>query len=152
MEPDMFNADALPRPDGRAPQNPPPSGRQGEERRMVAWVGKSLVFKGDLTSSEDMMIDGRFEGSIELPDHMLTIGPDADIKANIVARAVIIHGTVTGKITASEKVDIRDTGSIDGDVFSPRLAIADGAILRGRVDTEGGETSRKDRTHGVTTH
>jgi len=110
--------------------------RQPEERRVVAWVGKSVVFTGKLSSSEDMTIDGRVEGSIELRDHTLMIGPDADIRADIVAKTAIIYGAVTGKITARDKVDIRETGSVDGDIIAPRLAISDGAVLRGRVDTE----------------
>ena len=81
------------------------------------------------------MIDGRVEGSIELRDHSLTIGPDAHIRANIVARTVTVLGAVTGTITARDAVDLRETGSVDGDIISPRLAMADGALLRGRVDT-----------------
>jgi cytoskeletal protein CcmA (bactofilin family) len=106
-----------------------------EERRVVAWVGKSVIFEGTLTSSEDMTIDGQVRGTIELRDHGLTVGPDADIRADIVAQSVTIHGTVTGTVRASAKVDIRETGRINGDLFTPRVAMADGAIVRGRVDT-----------------
>ena len=106
-----------------------------EERRVVAWVGKSVIFKGTLISSEDMTIDGQVEGTIEIRDQGLTIGPDADIRADIVARTVTIHGTVIGNIRASDKVDIRETGRIDGDLSSPRIALADGALVRGRMDT-----------------
>ena len=105
------------------------------ERRVVAWVGKSVIFKGDLTSSEDMTIDGRVEGTITLRDHCLTIGPNAEIRANIVARAVTVRGAVTGSITAGDKVVVSETGSVEGDIVSPWLALADGAVLRGRVDT-----------------
>jgi len=106
-----------------------------EERRVVAWVGKSVIFKGTLTSSEDMTIDGHVEGTIELLDHGLTVGPDADIRAEIVAKTVTLHGTVTGNVRASAKIDIRATGRIDGDLFTPRIVMADGAVVRGRVDT-----------------
>jgi cytoskeletal protein CcmA (bactofilin family) len=121
----------------RQPQTSVPiiPGRPLEERRAVAWVGKSVVFKGDLTSLEDMTIDGHVEGTIELRDHSLTIGPDADIRADIVAKTVTVHGTVTGTITARETVEICQTGSVEGDITSPRLAMAGGAVLRGRVDT-----------------
>ena len=108
--------------------------RPAEERRIVAWVGKSVLFKGDLTSSEDLTVDGRVEGTIELREHHLTIGPDADIRANIIARTVTIFGSVTGTITASDKVDISKTGSLEGNIVAARLAMADGAIMRGRVD------------------
>jgi len=106
-----------------------------EERRVVAWVGKSVIFKGTLISSEDMTIDGQVEGTIEIRDQGLTIGPDADIRADIVARNVTIYGTVVGNIRASAKIDIQTTGRIDGDLISPRIVLADGALVRGRVDT-----------------
>ena len=131
-------------------QQPPPpmppanaAARQADERRVVAWVGKSVVFTGKLMSSEDMTIDGRVEGSIELRDHVLTIGPDANIKADITARVVTVFGAVTGTITCRDKVDIRESGSVDGDIISPRLAISDGAVLRGRVDTEARDADKK---------
>jgi len=108
--------------------------RPVEERRIVAWVGKSVLFKGDLTSSEDLTIDGRLEGTIQLREHHLTIGPDANIRADIIARSVTILGAVTGTITASDKVDISQTGSLEGNIVAPRLAMADGAVMRGRVD------------------
>ena len=109
-----------------------------DERRVVAWVGQSVVFKGDLRSAEDMTIDGRVEGTIDLRDHGLTIGPHAKIQANIVAKTVTIRGAVTGSITASDKVVVSEAGSVEGDITSPRLALADGAVLRGRVDTVAG--------------
>jgi cytoskeletal protein CcmA (bactofilin family) len=122
-----------------------------EERRVVAWVGKSVIFKGTLISSEDMTIDGHVEGTIEIRDQALTIGPDADIRADIVARAVTIHGTVVGNIRASGKVDIRNTGRIDGDLFSPRVVLADGALVRGRVDTFS-DTSESAKPRRQLTH
>jgi cytoskeletal protein CcmA (bactofilin family) len=104
-----------------------------EERRRTAWVGKSVVFTGDLTSSEDLMVDGRVEGTIEVRLHTLTIGPDADIRANVTAARVVVLGTVTGSITATDKVDIRESGVVHGDISSAHLKMAEGAILRGRV-------------------
>jgi cytoskeletal protein CcmA (bactofilin family) len=106
-----------------------------DERRSVAWVGKSVIFKGELISSEDMIIDGRVEGTIEVHDHALTIGPAAQIQADIDAKSVTIRGTVTGTITASSLVEIRETGSIEGDIISPHVSVAEGAVVRGRIDT-----------------
>jgi cytoskeletal protein CcmA (bactofilin family) len=116
---------------------PPDAARRppDEEQRVVASVGKSVVFKGDLSSSEDMTIDGHVEGTVKLRDHGLTIGPNAAIRADIVARTVIVRGAVMGTITAGDKVVVSETGSVEGDVISPCLALADGAVLRGRVDT-----------------
>ena len=116
--------------------NPAAAGRpDDEERRLVAWVGKSVVFKGDLTSSEDMTIDGHVQGTIELRDHALTIGPHAQIRGDIVAKIVTVRGTITGSIIAGDKVIVAETGSVEGDITTPRLALTDGAKLRGRVDT-----------------
>lgn len=112
-----------------------PAPRTFEERRVVAWVGKSVIFKGQLISSEDITLDGRVEGTIEVRDHRLTVGPDAEIQADIIAKTVDVLGSVSGSIIAHDKVEIRETGSIEGDIVSPRLVMADGAILRGRVET-----------------
>jgi cytoskeletal protein CcmA (bactofilin family) len=118
--------------------------REEEERRVVAWVGKSVVFKGDLTSSEDMTIDGRVEGTITLLDHGLTIGPHAEIRADILVKTVIVRGAVIGMITAGDSVVVSETGSVEGDIVSPRLALADGAVLRGRVDTATRQTEANE--------
>ena len=110
-----------------------PAESQSTEK-LVLDLGKSVVIKGELSGSEDLTLYGQMEGSIRLPDHTLTIGPQADIKADISAKAVVIMGRVTGKVTAGEKVEIQATGSVTGDIASPRLAIADGGGLRGRVE------------------
>jgi cytoskeletal protein CcmA (bactofilin family) len=106
-----------------------------EERKTVAWVGKSVIFIGSLISSEDMTIDGHVEGSIEVLDQALTVGPDADIRADIKAKIVTIHGTVIGNIRAGAKVDICATARIEGDLIAPCIVIADGAVVCGRIDT-----------------
>jgi cytoskeletal protein CcmA (bactofilin family) len=105
-----------------------------ENGRIVMDLGTSIVIKGDLIASEDLTLYGRMEGSVTLQGgHTLTIGRYADIRAAIDAKAVVIQGTVTGNVTAREKIEIQTTGSVAGDVSSPRLAIADGASLRGKV-------------------
>jgi cytoskeletal protein CcmA (bactofilin family) len=99
-------------------------------------IGKSVVIKGELNGSEDLTIEGIVEGTIQLRDHVLTIGPNGRIKAQVFAISVIVLGEVTGNVTASDKVDIRDAGSVDGDIVSPRVAIAEGAHFRGSVDMQ----------------
>jgi cytoskeletal protein CcmA (bactofilin family) len=106
-----------------------------QERDMVN-IGKSVVIKGELSGSEDLTIEGQVEGKIELRQNILTIGPNAKIKAQVFARAVVIQGEVHGNVTATEKVDIRDAGSVDGDLSAPRVAIADGAHFRGSIDMQ----------------
>jgi cytoskeletal protein CcmA (bactofilin family) len=116
-----------------------PVGQQAEPRRIerdLVNIGKSVVIKGELSGSEDLTIEGHVEGKIELKDHLLTIGPNGRIKAQVFAKTVIVLGEVTGNISASEKVEIRDGGSVDGDIVSPRVAIAEGAHFRGSVDMQ----------------
>src|SRR5262245_33414712 len=108
---------------------------QNRERDNVN-IGKSVVIKGELNGSEDLTIEGQVEGTIQLRDHVLTIGANGRIKAQVFAKAVIVLGEVTGNVTASDKVDIRDNGSVDGDIVAPRVAIAEGAHFRGSVDMQ----------------
>jgi cytoskeletal protein CcmA (bactofilin family) len=121
-------------------------------------IGKSVVIKGELTGSEDLTIEGHVEGKIELRQNVLTIGPNGRIKAQVFAKSVVILGEVTGNVTASEKVDLRDNGSVDGDIAAPRVAIAEGAHFRGSIDMqragakpgEGGKAEAKPATAAAT--
>ena len=101
--------------------------------KVVMDLGTSVIIKGELSGSEDLTLYGQMEGSVTLPDHTLTVGPHANIKAAISAKAVVIMGAVTGNVTAKERIEIRATGSVAGDIDSPRLAIADGGSLCGKV-------------------
>jgi len=123
----------------------PEARRQQMMERDVVNIGKSVVIKGELNGSEDLAVEGHVEGKIELRDHVLTVGPNGKIKAQVFAKAVIVLGEVNGNVTASEKVDIRDGGSVDGDIISPRVAIAEGAHFRGSVDMQ-----RKGQPQGQT--
>jgi cytoskeletal protein CcmA (bactofilin family) len=116
-----------------------PVAQQAEPRRIerdLVNIGKSVVIKGELSGSEDLTIEGLVEGKIELKDHLLTIGANGRIKAQVFAKTVIVLGEVTGNVSASEKVEIKDGGSVDGDIVSPRVAIAEGAHFRGSVDMQ----------------
>jgi cytoskeletal protein CcmA (bactofilin family) len=108
--------------------------KREESVQVVLDLGHSVVIHGELSASEDVTLYGQMEGSIRLPDHTLTIGPHADIMAEVSAKAVVIMGAVLGTVTARESVEIRATGSVTGDIRSPRLAVADGRSLRGRVE------------------
>ena len=113
-------------------------------------IGKSVVIKGELNGSEDLTIEGQVEGKIELRQSILTIGPNGRIKAQVFAKSVIILGEVTGNVTASEKVDIRDNGSVDGDITSPRVAIAEGAHFRGSIDMQKGSAKPEGKAAAAT--
>jgi len=119
-----------------APVAPPRAEARQSMEKDVVNIGKSVVIKGELNGSEDLTIEGHVEGTIQLRDHVLTIGPNGRIKAQVFAKAVIVLGEVNGNVTASDKVDIRDNGSLDGDIISPRVAIAEGAHFRGSIDMQ----------------
>lgn len=104
------------------------------ERTVVAGIGKSIVIKGELSGNEDLAIEGRVEGKINLNQTLLTVGEQGKVKAQIVAKTVVVIGQVQGNITAVDKVDIRDKGAVDGDICAPRVAIAEGAHFRGSID------------------
>ena len=119
---------------------------------MVAWVGKSVVFRGDLISSEDMTIDGRVEGSIEVRNHHLTIGPNASIEADIAARLVTVFGKVSGSVAAEERVEIRQGATVEADITCQTLAIQEGAFFCGKVAMSGRQAKTdKSASEGVAT-
>jgi cytoskeletal protein CcmA (bactofilin family) len=138
----MWKRDALPQPAGDPPlatsgHASPPGPTRIESRpveKVVLDLGKSVMIKGELSASEDLTLCGQMEGRVTLSDHTLTVGPDADIRAEIVANAVVVTGSVTGSITAGKRVEIRATGSVKGDVVSPDLVIHEGGRLQGKVD------------------
>lgn len=131
----MWNAESSPE---RAQPNLAPEPRSVfDERRVTAWIGKSLIVQGKVISNEDLTIDGKVEGTIELGNHGLTIGAGAEIKANLVAKMITISGAVTGNVMATDKVDLRATASVDGDIVAPRLIMAEGAVIKGKVDASG---------------
>src|SRR3982750_3575618 len=109
----------------------------GDEKRVTAWIGQGVVVEGRITSAQDLRIDGKVDGTIEVGDHGLIIGASAEVKANLVARSMTISGTITGNITASERVDLNATGSVTGDITAPRLVMADGAVVPGKVNAAG---------------
>jgi cytoskeletal protein CcmA (bactofilin family) len=135
MEVDMWNRSTSAEPT----KSQSPGASLVPERPPIAYIGKSVIIKGTVTGAEELIIDGQVDGRIEWHDQRLTIGPSAEIKAPVVAAIVTILGTVSGDVTASEKVDIRATGSVDGDIIAPRVVMADGALLQGRVDAPRGK-------------
>ena len=102
----------------------------------VALIGKSVVIKGDLSGSEDLYIDGQVEGKIELRGNSLTIGPNGQVKASILAKGVTISGTLEGNVTATDRLELRKTAVVLGDVATQRVAIEEGAYIKGKVDIQ----------------
>jgi cytoskeletal protein CcmA (bactofilin family) len=110
----------------------------------AASIGKSVEIRGELKGSEDLLIDGRVEGTITLTDSRLTIGPTARVDADVAARDVVILGLVNGNVTASARVDLRKGGNLVGNIRAVRLSIEEGASLSGKVDLTqpGGEAAK----------
>jgi cytoskeletal protein CcmA (bactofilin family) len=108
----------------------------------AACIGRGIRIKGDVTGTEDLFVDGQVEGRLNLTTNScLTVGPNGDVKADLTAREIIVRGKVEGKVTARDKLLIGSTGQINGEVQTDRLAIEDGALLRGKV--EAGKQSSK---------
>jgi cytoskeletal protein CcmA (bactofilin family) len=116
---------------------------QGSQR---TYLGRSVVAQGQISSAEDLLIDGQFEGNISLNDHCLTVGAEGHVKAEIRARQVVILGSVTGNVSAQEKVEIRRTGHVTGDLVAGLVAIEEGAYFKGSIDIarEDGQNARPE--------
>ncbi len=115
-----------------------------------ATIGKSLVIKGEVTGSESLYIDGRVEGSINLPGNRVTVGRNGVVNANVNAREIVVVGKVKGNLLASDRVDIRNEGSLTGDVVAQRISIEDGAFFKGGIDIRkpGQMTQPGQKTNG----
>lgn len=107
-------------------------------------IGKSITIRGELSGDEDLFVDGTIDGSITLSESRLTIGPNGRVKANLIARDVIIFGQVSGNVQASGSVDLRQSATLKGDISAARLAIEENATIQGKADlTKGAQASLK---------
>jgi len=110
-------------------------------RADVAHIGKSVIVKGELSGSEDLYLDGEVEGSIELRGHSLTIGPNGRVRANVHAKDVVVHGKVDGNVRGNDRVELKKSAVLNGDIFTQRIMIEDGAFFKGAIDIQRGEKS-----------
>ena len=99
----------------------------------VTHIGKSILIRGELSGSESVYLNGELEGSVELRDSSLTVGPNGHIRANVEARNIVLHGRVDGNLYGSERVELKKSAVLVGDINTPRIAIEDGAYLKGNV-------------------
>jgi cytoskeletal protein CcmA (bactofilin family) len=106
-------------------------------------IGKSVTIRGELSGNEDLYLDGDMEGTITLTESSLTLGPNARILANVRAKDIIVYGSIKGDLHASDRVEIRGSASVDGDIYSRRLSIEENATIRGRVNLSPGESPRE---------
>ncbi|MGH9660679.1 MAG: bactofilin family protein [Bryobacteraceae bacterium] len=105
-----------------------------DSSRGAAMIGKSVTIKGQIISREDLVVDGEIEGSIELLDHRLTIGPNGKVSAGVRAREIVVLGSITGNVEAVDKIDIRKDAKLVGDIKTARIVIEDGAYFKGSID------------------
>lgn len=131
-----------------APQSSPtPSRPERSTNGELATIGRSITIRGEVSGDEDLLIQGRVEGSVDLRQHSLTIGPEGEVKATLVGRVVTIQGRVEGNVTAEEQVILRSSASVDGDITAPRVVLEDGARFRGGVDMgDAAERGRRSAT------
>jgi cytoskeletal protein CcmA (bactofilin family) len=113
---------------------PEPANRTAQSSGEQATIGKSLLIKGEISGSESLYIDGKVEGSINLPGNRVTVGRNGQVAASITAREIVVLGKVRGNVSASDRVDIRAEGSLSGDVAAARISIEDGAYFKGGID------------------
>jgi len=118
-------------------------------RADVAHIGKSVIVKGELSGSEDLYLDGEVEGSIELRGHNLTIGPNGRVRANVQAKDIVVHGKVDGNVRGTDRVELKKSAVLNGDISTQRIVIEDGAFFKGAIDIQkadkgtGGEAKRE---------
>lgn len=134
-------------PTQKTTQAPEPRRETRMERQLVN-IGQSVQIKGELTGNEDLTIDGMVDGKIVVKDHNLTIGANGRINAEVHGKTVVVVGQIVGNITADDKVEIAPTGSVQGDIKAPRVAISDGARFRGAIDMDVAGQA-KGQTQGV---
>ena len=117
----------------------PAAARPMEPARSVdiATIGKSVVVKGELSGSEDLYVDGQVEGSIALKNNSLTVGPNGTVKATVEAKGIVVQGKLEGNVQASDRVELRKSAVVTGDISTQRISIEEGAYLKGKVDIQG---------------
>lgn len=116
------------------PAQPPLQERPRQAASAPVMIGASVVIKGEVSAREDLTISGRVEGKVEVRDHVVRVGREAQVHASIQARAVAVEGTVKGNITATERIELLENGSVEGDIAAPKVAMAEGAQFRGKID------------------
>ncbi|HEX6135542.1 MAG TPA: polymer-forming cytoskeletal protein [Longimicrobiales bacterium] len=148
----MWKKEEMPEPMATPRREAPPSyertapGKSSDER---ATIGRSITIHGEVTGDEDLLIQGRVDGSVNLKQHAITVGPEGEVKADITARVITVEGTVKGNLKAQEQAVLRSSAVVEGDITAPRVVLEDGARFRGGVDmgegVQGGRTGTENR-------
>lgn len=142
-QPGSINPNPTPEPPRPAqPAVEPPARAQAPGNAEQATIGKGLFIKGEISGSESLYVDGKIEGSINLPGNRVTVGRNGQVAANITAREVVILGKIRGNVSATDRVDIRAEGALNGDVAAARISIEDGAFFKGGIDIKKPEAGK----------
>jgi cytoskeletal protein CcmA (bactofilin family) len=112
---------------------------------VTGWLGSSLHVKGDITGTEDLLIDGSVEGMVELDERKLTVGPTAKVTADINARDVVVYGFVKGNVHAKGRIEIKKDGSVIGNLTTAQIMIEDGADFKGSIEIDRSEAKVADK-------
>jgi len=150
----MFKKEEVP---DRAPAPRPETAARTERSTTTAsageraTIGRSITIRGDVTGDEDLLIQGRVEGSVDLEQHAVTVGPEGNVKASISGRVVTVEGKVEGDLRAEEQVILRSSSSVQGDITAPRVVLEDGARFRGGVEM-GEAAERASRSGAESSH
>jgi cytoskeletal protein CcmA (bactofilin family) len=115
--------------------------------RATARLGASLHVKGEISGNEDLLIDGSVEGLVQLDERKLTVGATAKVTADIIAREVVVYGTVKGNLRAKDRIEIKKDGSVIGDLTTSRISIEDGAYFKGSIEID--KSAEKESTHSA---
>jgi cytoskeletal protein CcmA (bactofilin family) len=115
--------------------------------RATARLGSSLHVKGEISGNEDLVIDGSVEGLVQLDERKLTVGATAKVTADIIAREVVVYGTVKGNLRAKDRIEIKKDGSVVGDLTTSRISIEDGAYFKGSIEID--KSTEKESSHSA---
>ena len=121
----------------KADPGPPATSRKNE----ISVIGPSMLVQGDMTGDEDLVVQGRIEGSITLKKNLVTIGKDGRVNATVNAKSIRAEGTVEGELRGQEQIVVTRTGNVSGNIVAPRVTLEDGCRFKGSIDMEGADAS-----------
>jgi cytoskeletal protein CcmA (bactofilin family) len=139
-KPDENPSHPEPAPAPPRPAAPPPEARRAD--RATAVIGPSIFIKGDLSGDEDLVIEGRVEGKIDLKQHNVTIGKNGRVRADVFGNTVVVEGEVDGNLFAQQQAILRQSGAVRGNITAPRVMLEDGSRFRGSIDMESKEGAK----------
>lgn len=125
------------------PPQPQPKQRAPSPPKTLATIGPSITIIGDLRGKEDLLIEGRVEGTIQVDQHFVTLGAPSQVNASVYGKAVTVEGTVEGDLFGSEEIVIRKSGKVEGNLTAPRVSLEDGSTFRGSIDMSAPDTAKK---------